>query len=53
MYLFLNIATLPGFARVFLTTIAYIFFRRGSLTSTLGDILNNKNIGDFSDLPIP
>lgn len=52
MYLYLNISTLPTFARIFLFNLAYIFFKRGSFTSTIANLLNCEGLFDFSDFPL-
>ena len=52
MYLYLNVSTLPTFARIFLFNLAYIFFRRGSFTATIANLLGKEGLFDFSEFPL-
>ena len=38
LYYFLHVPSLPSFARMFIYSVAYIFFQRGSIIDTLNKI---------------
>ncbi len=54
LYYFLNISTLPGFVRMFVLSLAYIFYSRGSVLDMVQRFgwISNDFQPDFSDLDV-
>ena len=52
MYIFLKLKTLPNFTRIFLNTLAYVFFSKGSVTGFIKDTLKIQQQINWFDFPI-